>query len=65
MPVTLAVILAKRLVKRLTVLLQIETPKKLTSKQEELLREFAETEDKAVNPESHGFWKRMTDFLGG
>ena len=49
----------------LVVVVKIETPKKLTSKQEELLREFAETEDKDVQPESHGFWKKITDLLGG
>ncbi|MEZ6165326.1 MAG: molecular chaperone DnaJ [Phycisphaerales bacterium] len=49
----------------LIVVAKIETPKKLTSKQEELLREFAKTEDKHVNPESHGFWKKITDFIGG
>jgi len=48
----------------LVVVTKIETPKKLTGKQEDLLRAFAETEDKAVNPESHGFWKKITDFLG-
>ncbi len=49
----------------LVVIVKIETPKKLTSKQEELLRAFAETEDKHVNPESHGFFKKITDLLGG
>ena len=49
----------------LVVVTKIETPMKLTSKQEELLREFAETEDKSVHPESHGFWKKITDFIGG
>ena len=44
---------------------KIETPKKLTAKQEELLREFAETEDHSVHPESHGFWKKITGLLGG
>ncbi|MFT5422419.1 MAG: molecular chaperone DnaJ [Phycisphaerales bacterium] len=48
----------------LVVVTKIETPKKLSGKQEELLRAFAETEDKSVNPESHGFWKKITDFLG-
>lgn len=49
----------------LIVVAKIETPKKLTKKQEELLRNFAETEDKHVNPESHGFWKKITDLIGG
>jgi len=49
----------------LIVVVKIETPKKLSSKQEELLRAFAETEDKDVNPESHGFVKKIKDLLGG
>ncbi|MEZ6317900.1 MAG: DnaJ C-terminal domain-containing protein [Phycisphaerales bacterium] len=48
----------------LVVVIKIETPKKLSAKQEDLLRAFAETEDKDVNPESAGFWKKITDFLG-
>jgi molecular chaperone DnaJ len=43
---------------------KVEIPRKLSSKQEKLLREFAETEDKAVLPESHGFWKKVKDLLG-
>lgn len=49
----------------LVVVVKIETPKKLSSKQEDLLRQYAETEDKRVNPESHGFFKKITDLLGG
>ncbi|MBX3323391.1 MAG: molecular chaperone DnaJ [Phycisphaeraceae bacterium] len=47
------------------VVARIEIPKKLTSTQEKLLRDFAATEDHRVMPESHGFWKRMKDLLGG
>lgn len=49
----------------LVVVVKIEIPKKLTKKQEELLRQFAETEDAAVLPESQGFMKKVADFLGG
>lgn len=49
----------------LVVVVKIETPKKLSAKQEDLLRQYAETEDKRVNPESHGFFKKITDLLGG
>ncbi len=49
----------------LVIVVKIETPKKLTNKQEDLLREFAGTEDKHVNPESHGFLKKITDLFGG
>jgi molecular chaperone DnaJ len=48
----------------LMVRVRIETPRKLTAKQEKLLREFAETEDKSVQPESTGFWKKVADVLG-
>lgn len=44
---------------------KVEIPRKLSAKQEKLLREFAETEDKSVLPESTSFWKRMSDLLGG
>ena len=37
----------------------IEIPKNLTGKQEKLLREFAETEDNSVLPESKGFFDRL------
>ena len=49
----------------LVIVTKIETPKKLTKRQEQLLREFAETEDHSVSPESHGFWKKIRDALGG
>lgn len=44
---------------------KIEIPRKLNAKQEQLLRDFAATEDKIVMPESQGFWKKVSDFLGG
>ena len=47
----------------LVIVTKIETPKKLTKKQEQLLRDFAETEDHKVNPESHGFWNKIKDAL--
>jgi molecular chaperone DnaJ len=43
---------------------RIEIPTKLSSPQEKLLREFAETEDHRVLPESHGFWTKIRDLLG-
>ncbi|MEL7472861.1 MAG: molecular chaperone DnaJ [Planctomycetota bacterium] len=49
----------------LVVVTKIEIPTKLSGKQEELLRAFAETEDHKVLPESHGFMKKIRDFLGG
>ncbi len=47
----------------LVVLLMIEIPKKLTAEQEKLLREFAQTEDHSVMPESRGFWERIKEYL--
>jgi len=41
----------------------IETPKKLSREQEELLRKFAATEDKDVLPESKGFFERVKEYL--
>ncbi len=49
----------------LVVGVKIEMPKKLSAKQEKLLREFAETENESVMPESQGFLKKMKDLLGG
>jgi molecular chaperone DnaJ len=49
----------------LGVIARIEVPRKLTKKQEELLRAFAQSEDKNVNPESASFWKKAGDFLRG
>jgi len=37
----------------------VEIPKKLNSSQEELLRKFAETEDKTVMPKSKGFFEKL------
>ena len=48
----------------LVVMARIEIPRKLTERQEKLLRDFAETEDKNVLPESHGFLKKIKDLLG-
>ncbi|MBL8964415.1 MAG: molecular chaperone DnaJ, partial [Phycisphaerae bacterium] len=48
----------------LHVVVRLEIPKKMTSRQEKLLREFAETEHQAVLPESQGFWKKIQDIFG-
>ena len=42
---------------------RVEIPKKLSEKQEKLLREFAATEDQSVMPESHGFIKKIRDLF--
>lgn len=47
----------------LVVVAAVEIPHKLTERQEELLREFASTEDKDVHPERHGFLKKIRDLF--
>jgi molecular chaperone DnaJ len=41
-----------------------ETPVKLNSKQEELLREFAKTENKSVSPKSASFFEKLKKHFG-
>jgi molecular chaperone DnaJ len=43
----------------------IEVPKKLNKKQEQLLREYAKSEDKEVLPESKSFFDKLADFFSG
>ncbi len=43
----------------------IEIPRKLSQAQEKLLRQFAETEDEKVLPESQGFVRKIKDWLKG
>lgn len=45
--------------------LLIEVPRKLSKQQEKLLREFAETEELQVSPESKGIMDRIKDLLSG
>jgi molecular chaperone DnaJ len=47
----------------LVVVLLVEIPKRLSARQQELLREFATTEDKDVMPESKSFWDKIKDYL--
>jgi molecular chaperone DnaJ len=41
----------------------IEVPRKLTKRQEEILREYAGIEDQSVLPESRGFLDKLADFF--
>jgi len=41
----------------------VEVPKKLTSKQEELLRQFAETEEANVSPNRKSFFDKIRDYF--
>jgi len=43
----------------------IETPCKLNGQQEELLREFAESENKSVSPKSASFFEKLKKQFGG
>jgi molecular chaperone DnaJ len=47
----------------LHVMLMIEIPRKLTARQQELLREYAETEDNDVLPSAKGFWEQIKSYL--
>ena len=42
----------------------VETPGNLNAKQEELLREFAPTENKRVSPKSQGFFEKLKRHFG-
>jgi len=42
----------------------VETPMKLNTRQEELLREFAKTENKTVSPKSANFFERLKKYFG-
>ncbi|MHC4543789.1 MAG: molecular chaperone DnaJ [Planctomycetota bacterium] len=42
----------------------IETPAKLNKKQQEILREFAKTENKTVSPQSKRFFEKLKKYFG-
>jgi len=42
----------------------IETPTKLNAKQQQLLREFAETEDRTAFPKSRSFFEKLKKYFG-
>jgi molecular chaperone DnaJ len=42
----------------------VETPTKLNTKQQELLREFAKTENKRVSPRSKSFFEKLKKYFG-
>lgn len=48
----------------LIAVVMVEIPKKLTERQADLLREFAETEDVEVMPTSEKFWAKIKEYLG-
>lgn len=44
---------------------EVETPRNLTRKQKEILKEFEDASSDATNPESAGFFTRMREFFEG
>jgi molecular chaperone DnaJ len=47
-------------------IIKIEIPRKLSDKQEKLLRQYAEEEQtKGILPETQGFWKSIKEVFGG
>ena len=44
---------------------EVETPKKLTARQRQLLEDFEAESNKDTNPESSGFFARVRDFFDG
>jgi molecular chaperone DnaJ len=47
----------------LLVQIVVETPSGLTEKQEELLREFASTENKNLNPKQKSFLRKVKEYF--
>jgi molecular chaperone DnaJ len=47
----------------LVIVVQIEIPKRLSDNQKDILRQFADTEDHKMMPESHGFWSKIKEYL--
>ena len=45
--------------------INVEIPTRLNKDQEGLLRQFADTEDKSVMPESKGFFDKLVEYLSG
>lgn len=43
--------------------IMVEIPKKLNSQQEELLKQFAQTEDKNVLPKTKGFFEKLKEYF--
>jgi molecular chaperone DnaJ len=41
----------------------VETPRRLTTRQEELLREFAEIEHEEVSPRRKNFFEKLRDYF--
>ena len=44
---------------------EVETPRNLTRKQKEILKEFEDASSDATNPDSSGFFARVKEFFEG
>jgi molecular chaperone DnaJ len=44
---------------------EVETPKNLTRKQKEILKDFDKASSDATNPDSSGFFSRVKEFFEG
>ena len=44
---------------------EVETPRNLTRKQKDILKEFEQASTDSTNPESSGFFARVKEFFDG
>jgi len=42
----------------------VEIPRKLNGRQKELLKEFAESENKSILPQTSGFFEKLKKYFG-
>jgi len=49
----------------LVIVVKIEIPTRLTKEQDQLLREYAQTEKFDVLPENKGFWEKIKEYVSG
>ncbi len=57
-------VLRSKMMGDMYVQLEVETPKKLTKRQRELLTEFEKESRQETSPDSHGFFHRVKEFFG-
>ena len=58
-------VLRSKLTGDMYIQVEVETPKNLSRKQKDLLRQFEEASSKDTNPESSGFFARVKEFFEG
>ena len=57
-------VLHKKVTGNMFIQIEVETPKKLTKRQKELLKEFEKESRQETSPDSHGFLDRVKKFFG-